>query len=237
MPSHFYIAPDIADLNPGNKIALSSDRLHYLLRVLRLRSGDGVDCFDGEGLRFLAHIGADQKLTVDSCATREPPPVIRIHLALALLKGAAMDHAIQLACESGADDISLFAGHRSNVQFDARRLGNKVVHWQRVIVSACEQSGRSYLPIFNAEGTPSTILQNNPGAITYALHMDGGPFNSRTGADRLLFIGPEGGWSDEELRFFEEEKVQRVSVGPTTLRAESTPGAAMAILNYLDSTL
>ncbi|MEE2785326.1 MAG: RsmE family RNA methyltransferase [Pseudomonadota bacterium] len=237
MPNHFYIAPDIADLNPGNTITLSSDQLHYLKRVLRLRSGDGVNCFDGEGLRFHAHLGADQKLTVASCAAREPPPVIRIHLALALLKGAAMDHAIQLGCESGADDISLFAAHRSNVQFDARRLGNKVVHWQRVIVSACEQSGRSYLPIFNAEGTPSTILQNSPDAITYALHMDGGPFNSLTGADRLLFIGPEGGWSDEELRFFEEEKVQRVSVGPTTLRAESTPGAAMAILNYLDSTL
>ena len=61
-------------------------------------------------------------------------------------------------------------------------------------------------------------------------------FNFQIGADRLLLIGPEGGWSKAELSLMESARVQRVSVGATTLRAESTPGAAMAILNYLDQT-
>ena len=65
--------------------------------------------------------------------------------------------------------------------------------------------------------------------------MDGGPFSLLQDANRVLFIGPEGGWSKEELERFNKAKTQRVSVGANTLRAESTPGAALAILSYLDS--
>ena len=144
-----------------------------------------------------------------------------------------MDRAIQLACESGADEISLFDADRSNAKLDAGRLANKVRHWQKVIVGACEQSGRLFLPSFNPDADLDLLLSEHTNA--YVLNMGGGPFNLLANANRILFIGPEGGWSEDELARFNAARVQTVSVGPNTLRAESTPGAALAILSYLDS--
>ena len=237
MPSHLYVAASSLDLAIGTVVELNRDQHHYLTRVLRLRSGDACDCFDGEGLQFHATLDSSNRaaaLTVISIEPREAPSAHRNHLAMALLKGSAMDRAIQLACESGAHDISLFAAQRSNAKLDRKRLVNKQTHWQKIIIGACEQSGRTYLPNFEPDASLEVLIASE--ANTYVLHMDGGPFNFQIGADRVLLIGPEGGWSQAELSLMESARVQRVSVGPTTLRAESTPGAAMAILNYLDRT-
>ena len=111
MPQHFYVNVAQPDLVIGTSITLESERSHYVSRVLRKRNGDTCDCFDGLGQRFVAEFHADKHqslLSVVELFEREPPPRSRNHLGLALLKGSAMDRAIQLACESGADDISLF---------------------------------------------------------------------------------------------------------------------------------
>ncbi|NKC00377.1 MAG: RsmE family RNA methyltransferase [Pseudomonadales bacterium] len=237
MPNHLYVDVPDGELNVGTNLALNRDQHHYLTRVLRLRSGDTCDCFDGQGLKFKAVLDSssrDAKLTVTIVEPREAPASHRNHLAMALLKGSAMDRAIQLACESGAHDISLFSAQRSNAKLDAKRFENKREHWQKIIIGACEQSGRAYLPTFDPDVSLEALLASDTN--TYVLHMDGGPFNFQIGADRLMLVGPEGGWSEAELSLMESARVQRVSVGPTTLRAESTPGAALAILNYLDGT-
>jgi 16S rRNA (uracil1498-N3)-methyltransferase len=234
VPQHFYVNVPEPELILDSSFELDSDRSHYVSRVLRKRTGDVCDCFDGRGLRFRAQVHAQKHqtlLTITEILEREPRPETRNHLGLALLKGGAMDRAIQLACESGADDISLFTAFRSNARMDAQRLASKLAHWQKVIVAAGEQSGRSHLPHFEPSSDLQQLIADHTNA--YVLDMEGGPLNYHVGADRLLLIGPEGGWSDDERRLFDQERVQRVSLGPTTLRAESTPGAAMAILNYL----
>ena len=236
MPSHFYVSlsrsPDVGDV-----LNLDRDQHHYLTRVLRLKSGEAVPCFDGAGLKFQAVLHVERKsatLEVSQVSPRKTTTTPQNHVALALLKGGAMDRAIQLACESGADEISLFKADRSNVSLSTDRYESKIRHWQKIIVGACEQSGRLFVPAF----TPTTDLDAllSKEATTYVLDMEGGPFNLMAAADRLLFVGPEGGWSDKELEQFRLARAQRVSVGPNTLRAESAPGAALAILSYLDSS-
>lgn len=237
MPSHFYVPLEGRVPAPGERIELPAEQLHYITRVLRFKSGATMACFDGAGLSFKVEVELSRNaavLNVVATDQRAQQPEHANHLALALLKGAAMDRAIQLACESGADELSIFLADRSNVKLDERRLNNKTNHWQKVIIGACEQSGRLFLPAFNPTARLASLLDTHTNA--YVLHMDGGPFNFHLGADRLLLIGPEGGWSEQELDSFERARVQRVSVGPNTLRAESTPGAALAILSYLDST-
>ena len=235
MPSHFYVSlettPEI-----GANLNLDSDQHHYLTRVLRLKSGDSLSCFDGAGLKFQASLQTERKaatLAVTEVHARVASATPRNRIALAQLKGSAMDRAIQLACESGADEINLFKADRSNVSLSQERHEKKIRHWQKIIVGACEQSGRLFVPGF----VPSSDLQSllSSDASTYVLDMHGGPFNLMSNADRLLFVGPEGGWSDQELEQFKQARAQRVSVGPNTLRAESAPGAALAILGYLES--
>lgn len=224
-------------LDAGRTVRLDSDRAHYLTRVLRLRRGEQIVCFDGSGRAWPATLveatTRSAKLELGEPLAAVPAPEPPIHLALGMLKGAAMDAVMQKATELGATDLWPLRAERSNVPGDPARLTRRHAHWQRIMERAAEQCGALHLPYlhppreladFLAEPPPARWILLDPGAPTLPLDLP----RSATG----LLIGPEGGWSDTERHAAAAAGFQPFGLGDRVLRAETVPLAALSALRH-----
>lgn len=234
MPIRFLI-----DAQPclGLDIELDHERSHYLCKVLRHKRGDTVACFDGRGTAFDAELleahSKQSVLRVASVAPTAAPAAPHLTLGLGLLKGQAMDRALQQATELGAAAISLLVTERSNVSLPADRAANKLAHWQKIVAGACEQSGHLYVPEVSLQQDVSSLLAAHQAEVA-VLDMGGAPLPQTLAAcDRLLLIGPEGGWSDNERALFERQNNQCYRLTDSTLRAETAPAVALALFKHL----
>ena len=240
MPMRFLIEMDNSSVNLGMQLSLDAERSHYLCKVLRMKNGDNLACFDGMGTSFTARLlHADRKqstllvIRVDDAPALVATP---LHLGLSLLKGQAMDRALHQATELGASKISLLTARRSNVALNDQRLAHKMTHWRRVISAACEQSGQLYVPGLSAPSDLDTLLAS-ASEIPLAFDLGGAPLPAKMETMEtqgyLLLIGPEGGWDDVERQVFEQHKLTRYSLGEHTLRAETAPAVALALISHL----
>lgn len=216
------------------ELALDADRSHYLTRVLRLKAGAEIACFNGQGQEWLAELSTAShkhaRLHVSELLRREPATEAELHLAVGWLKGGAMDTVVQKATELGASAIWPIQAERSNAgQGAADRVSGRVGHWQRVAISACEQSQRLFLPtIHQPLGLADFLTQSAPGT---RLFLDPGqpplPMNLPRGTLYLL-VGPEGGWTDAERTLATTAGCTPCGLGDLVLRAETAPLAALA---------
>ena len=217
----------------GAKIQLNSERSNYLCRALRLNIGDEINIFDGNGALFAAVISKANPRSTDVEITAARPPanssVYSLTLAIGLIKGAAMDKALQQATELGAGKILLIQTDRSNVPLKSDRMGNKREHWERVISASCEQCGQLYLPELKEPQTLEDVISQTENGMVF--HPSGEVFPAQMPpVNRTAFIGPEGGWSEKELDFFHQKQISRYKLGSTILRAETMPSVALGLI-------
>ncbi len=236
MPFHFFV-PELIDTN---LVELEGDRAHYLGRVMRVRAGEELACFDGQGGRYLVTVDSvDAKHVVLTSAGRtaqDTAPDIANHLCLSLLKGQAMDRAVQSAVELGAATITLTNSERTNVKLDARRAENKLAHWRKIVIGACEQSGRAHIPKLSLTNNLQELLADRGPDISLIVCEESGSSSlPLEHAERVFLIGPEGGYSQTELAQLEQLGTKKVSLGATTLRAETVPAVLLGLVNYLDA--
>lgn len=222
----------------GSRVQLPERSAHHLIRVLRLSAGDQVTLFNGrDGIDYNARIACIKKRDVqaDVLGPRAPAeeiPPLSIHLALGVSRSERMDFAIQKATELGVTSITPLATDRSlNRQNEARR-NKKQGHWQGVVISACEQSGRCRLPTLHdtlpfhewaTQVPPSTLLLDN---LAKAALPDLPP----PGASITIAVGPEGGFSEAEKQELKRAGAQAVRLGPRVLRTETAPLAAISVI-------
>ena len=205
-------------------------------KVLRLRAGAQVECFDGDGSIFMAELASsgrrEMRLKIKELISTEPPPAVQTHLGIAVLKGAAMDRCLQLSVELGATHITLLTTARTNVALGGDRLENRLKHWQKIIIGACEQSGVLHIPQLSELLSLDDFVRLCGSG--YALDMAGEVLPSAAASgDFTACIGPEGGWSDAEKSLFQRAGWPFVSVAANTLRAETVPAVVLAVLNHL----
>ena len=226
-------------LHPGERLRLDGDAAQRLVQVLRARRGDRLAVFNGDGQDFAAEVlqaGRRQlELALGPPGEVEPPPVLVVELLLGISKGERMDYALQKAVELGVSRVQPITTARSVVRLDDERRERKQAHWQGVVVSACEQSGRRRLPVLEA---PQALHDALPAARGLRLLLDP---NAAQGLPALpapegpvtLLIGPEGGLSETEREFARREGFTGVRLGPRILRTETAPLAAIAALQVL----
>lgn len=133
---------------------LPEAQAHYIGRVLRLATGDAVQLFDGSGQEYLGELIEVGKKIV-RVELREAfagmaESALRVHLGQGLSRGERMDWAIQKATELGAVEISPIVSERCEVRLKDERADKRLAHWRQVAISACEQCGRSVLPVIHA---------------------------------------------------------------------------------------
>lgn len=225
----------LAGAAEGAELTLESDQAHYLTRVLRLKSGDGLYCFDGVGREWRASLKRDGRhalVTLGALSRQEPPPTHKLVLAAAWLKGAAMDTVVQKATELDATEVVVLRTTRGNVQVDERRVDSKLRHWRQIAASAAEQSGRLYLPQIHDPVALNDALDGF-GNCRRVMLDPGGPaldVGNRP-VDLMLLVGPEGGWTDAERAQALAQGAEIVGLGRTVLRAETVPLAALAAVH------
>ena len=221
----------------ANNVELAGPAGHYLTRVLRLSKGDPVTLFNGDGNDYSGEISDIQSQRVRVRITGSMNPgnesPLKITLVQAICRGERMDNAMQKATELGVFCIQPLMSDRVGVRLDETRQSKRITHWQKVVISACEQSGRAVVPEVKK---PLSICDWISGTSeSRRLVLD--PFAEDTLSglsvedDSIsILVGPEGGFTDEEIKKVCANGVLAVSLGPRVLRTETAGPAAIAVL-------
>jgi len=227
-------------LAPGQEVMLDEAASHYARRVLRLGAGDPLVLFNGDGSDYHGQVTATPgrrlgvALSGRQSAAAESP--LEVTLVQAVSRGERMDQTLQKATELGVAAIQPIMTERVDVRLEGQRLEKRMHHWLGVIRSACEQSGRAVVPGLRALVTLEQWLLAASGARRLALHP--GAANALSGlalgeGALELLVGPEGGWSEQELRRLEAGGVMLARLGPRVLRTETAGPAALAVLQAM----
>jgi 16S rRNA (uracil1498-N3)-methyltransferase len=194
-----------------------ADRRH-LERVLRLRPGEAVTVSDGEGgWRECRYAGSGQLEGVGA-AERRPAPSPLVTVAFSLTKGDRPEWVVQKLTEAGVDRIVPVVAARSVVRWDQEKGAERLSRLRTIARAAAMQSRRAWLPAVNDVWTFEAVVREL-GSTAGLAHPGGAPPSLSRPA---TLVGPEGGWSDEELGL----SLPRVGLGPNVLRAETAALAA-----------
>ena len=227
------------DLAPGTSHALDAEQSRHISQVLRLRRGQNLLVFDGQGKEYLASLTSVSKrecaIQVGQMQRVEPAPRLKLRLWLGISKGDRMDFAIQKAVELGISSIVPVYTARSVVRLDRVREQKLTERWRNIVVNASEQSGRCHLPDTSAPRPLPEILVG-PYGLAIVLHP--GAHQSlgqlaAPGDDVSLLVGPEGGLDDHEIAAAIDFGFQAIRLGSHTLRTETAPLAAIAAIQTL----
>lgn len=217
---------------------LPEAQAHYIGRVLRMAEGDAVQVFDGSGQEFrgtLAEVGKKRVLVqLDEQFAGQVESPLRIHLGQGLSRGERMDWAIQKATELGVNEITPIFSERCEVRLKDERADKRLLHWRQVAISACEQCGRSTVPVIHPPLLLADWLKQTDAELKLVLHPVAEPLVSHARPSSLAFlIGPEGGLSDAEVEQAKTAGYHAARLGPRVLRTETAPVVALAVAQQL----
>ena len=217
---------------------LPEAQAHYIGRVLRLTAGAAVQLFDGSGQEFVGTLQEVGKKRVSVELTEQfagqADSSLHVHLGQGLSRGERMDWAIQKATELGANEITPIVSERCEVRLKDERADKRLAHWRQVAISACEQCGRSTLPLIHPPVDLNTWLKACEADLKLVLHPVAEPLTAHARPGRLAFlIGPEGGLSDAEVETAQAHAFQAARLGPRVLRTETAPVVALAVAQQL----
>jgi 16S rRNA (uracil1498-N3)-methyltransferase len=235
-----------AALTPGSVVELPPETASHVAKVLRVRSGDALILFNGDGREFNGTIEAVRGSRVSASVGDGRPVDRESSLAVTLVqcvpRGDRMDFIVQKATELGVARLVPVLSQRSVVRLDKAQAASKAIHWRAVAVSACEQCGRNRLPIIeaaqpllnylgeSARGAGPRLVFEPESATAHSSPQDRGGAAPAASADAEVAIGPEGGFAADELEAFRVAGFSRVGLGPRILRTET---AAIAALVWL----
>lgn len=228
-----------AALQLEQEFCLSDVASHHLKNVLRIQPGQALVVFNGDGCDYSATVThVDKKgvwarinsLNSITPVMRESP--LRIELAQGISRGERMDYAIQKAVELGVSCIQPLWTERCGVKLDAERLSKRMLHWQAVIINACEQSGRAVLPqLISPTDLHQWLAQPNEAELRLVCSPHGGVALPDVSYIRVaLLIGPEGGLSEAELHDAAAAGLYAWQMGPRILRTETAAVVALSLV-------
>jgi 16S rRNA (uracil1498-N3)-methyltransferase len=246
-PPRIYTAQVLA---VDNHCDLEEGASRHVAGALRLGIGDRLVLFNGRGGEYSAKITAAARKRVSVAVTEHSERCLEsslnIHLGVCLSRGERMDWVIQKATELGAGAITPLFSERCEVRLSGERLGKKMLHWQRVVTSACEQCGRNTLPPVHkpitlpewcttVEADLRVILDPRAGPATTSdssrNHLNSNSNHLNSNPSRLALVsGPEGGFSTAEIQVAASAGFQALALGPRIMRTETAPLAAIAVL-------
>ena len=218
-------------------VRLTGGEAHHLARVLRFVAGDEITISDGKGGRFLAKITAVGK-SVDATILKELaplPPPHPIHLYLALIKGEALETIVEKSVELNIDAVHLIVTERSVIKdlspAKFQRLG-------RIIEAAMKQSGRTQpLGLVTLQGMEAALREaGDRNHFIFLERKEARTLKTILATKKVpppygLWIGPEGGWADDEVRMAEATGCMRATLGPLILRSPT------AVLHAISSII
>jgi 16S rRNA (uracil1498-N3)-methyltransferase len=229
-------------LSPHARIKLPDAIAHHAARVLRLRDGDTLVLFDGNGGEYPATLRIAGKAVHAELGAHDPREAELaggITLVQGLPSGDKMDWIVEKAVELGVRHLVPIAAQRSVLQLNGDRQDKRLAHWRRIATAASEQCGRNRLMRIEPVATLAQWLETpQPGRRLLCHPENGTPLNTalddmRDSRSIALLVGPEGGWSDTERDAARAAGVATVSFGRRVLRTETAGLALVAATTAL----
>jgi 16S rRNA (uracil1498-N3)-methyltransferase len=218
-------------------ITLPDDVGHHLAKVLRLREGDGIVLFNGEGGEYRSQVAAIHKkkveVFVNEFSEGNRAPALPVNLGMCVLKRDAMDRVIAKAVELGIESITPLISDHCSVS--TKVIRNRQAHWQQVIITACEQCGLNRLPQLHPAAPLIDWLEDQTTETRIVALPNASPLpkNPVATKDVSLLVGPEGGFSEVEVTTASGRGFQSATFGQRVLRGETAPVVALAVIHRL----
>ncbi|HSW71750.1 MAG TPA: 16S rRNA (uracil(1498)-N(3))-methyltransferase [Gammaproteobacteria bacterium] len=218
-------------------LTLPVEAMHYLAHVRRLREGDGLLVFNGEGGEYQAEVlqlkkgMLSLKIKNYQAVSNESP--LQLELAQGVARGEKMDLIIQKAVELGIKKIIPLFTERSTIKLTADKREKRREHWQAIAISACEQSGRAFVPPVVLPLSLADWLKGFQGQGFTLAPASTKHISSLTIPENralTLLVGPEGGLSQAEVRLAEQKEFLPLNLGPRILRTETAALVAITAL-------
>jgi len=239
--NRFYINDN---LTTNAQLSLDKTVSNHISRVLRLKVGQQIRLFNGDGFDYQCELLETGKTAIVMVLRQQPNNTrspLKTHLGQGISRTDRMDFSIQKAVEMGVDEITPLLTERVQFRLDKKRLEKKMRHWEGIIISACEQSGRAHLAILNPPQPLNDWLQDGAANQVPTLMLEPEAEHSIKqvlddwSGDELstvrLVIGPEGGFSEQELSTAKAD-CALAQFGPRILRTETAGVAALALLQH-----
>lgn len=229
----------------SDRAVLTGSAYHHLCHVLRFKPGDELIVFDGAGRECFGVLELYQGETAvvrilgDSVTSAES--ALDMTIAPCLAKGKKIDLIVEKAVELGADRICCIHSTYSVGRLDAVQAMDRVERWRRIAKAAAEQSGRTLIPVVERIRTFEEFVSNKPAdALGLMFTAGADPDPPATLRQRypnttrvIAVIGPEGGFTREEIEFARRHGFIDVGLGPRVLRCETAAIVAAAVCQHL----
>jgi 16S rRNA (uracil1498-N3)-methyltransferase len=241
------------ELSVDQQIEASEELTHYMSNVLRLRCGSYVVVFNNTDNEFICKLRIEEKqrIIIDIVKSVEAKreSSLQLYLAMSLIRSDRFDFAIQKATELGIQGICPIISKFTQIKMNLEQQEKRLKHWQGVATSACEQSGRTKVPVIAPPCSLTQLLVSEKDSQLLFLHPNEDDTSSAESITSLLqnnaafnqqkiicLIGPEGGWQEEEIELFEQRKIPKLSLGNRVLRSETAAIVVTSLmqLNYGD---
>ena len=214
----------------GDQVHITGDEHRHLL-VARTEKDELIEILDGKGNVWTAVVeSVNKRETIARLkeSRQSPPPPVDLILAMAMIRIPALELALEKAVEVGVTRIVPFVAARSNVG-----PGRRHDRWMRIIIEAAKQSKQYYLPRLDEVAGFSEVLSLPAASKIIFAERGGGPLKpALAGSPVLYLIGPEGGWTDEELAAAAQNRFRPVSLGTALLKAETAAIVGAAVIRY-----
>ncbi len=235
MPQRRFFVPK--HIMTGPSLVLPPEQAHHLRDVLRLRAGDPVELFDGQGNAyegFVEDCGREVRIGRLARLESSPRPPRQVALAPALIKLDRFEWMLEKATELGVSEFIPILTRRCNVRIQEHRIDERWQRWKRITAEASRQCGRSDLPTVRQPMEFQMLLRSSllPPARLFLYKGSARLLGTESiaAAGTLLCIGPEGGWDPDEIEAAASAGFEALSLGPPILRSETAAVAAAALL-------
>ncbi len=230
-------------ININEIIVLDDFATHHALKVLRLKKGDELILFNGDGYDFQGQIFNIAKkrveVMINSRRIVANESDLKVTLLQTLTSNEKMDLIIQKTTELGISEIQPIVCERGIVKIKNDKIEKRLLHWKQVSIGACEQCGRAQIPVINKPENITKYLEKiimsdkslkiilSPTAIKSLNEI-----SYNIDQNIKVLIGPEGGFSKKELELATLKNFLPIKIGPRILRTETAPISIMSILQY-----
>ena len=229
-----------AQIDNNFNVCFSKENEHHILHVMRMKNNDEIEVVDNEKV-YLCRIDKTNPLEVSVIHEISNDVEIKedITLLFALTKGDKTDLVLQKATELGVKKVALITSERTVVSYDNKDIDKKIARFSKIMKEASEQSHRVVIPellgIFNLKNLPKEVFSDiNYVAYEKDASKTNEMFESLTkGKSISILVGPEGGFSEQEINNLTNQGFVRTSLGKRILRAETAAIYALSVLGYL----
>lgn len=237
---HFFVPAE--QISPPF-VEISGNAFHHLYSVLRIKAGEKIRIFNGQGETYQIIVEKIEKNSLKGKIlhrfTEQPAP-FSIHLFSGVIKGSKMEFLLEKTTEVGVREITPLITRRTIVKI--KDASSKINRWQKIVLMASEQSEQVFLPKVDPPTTfPEALKKISPTDFnilaweeekTKTLRQAIAPLPSAGEGNINIFIGPEGGFAPEEVALARRAGCQIVTLGKNILKAETAATLLVFLISY-----